>query len=59
MLDVFDRVLAHEIEGDERTVDAAEELNNIEPSQYPAPHIAGTTDLQDLVFRTIWQIRKG
>lgn len=55
MLDVFDRVLAHEIEGDEHTVDAAQELNDIEPSQYPAPHIAGSTDLQDLVFRTIWQ----
>lgn len=29
-------------------------VNDIDPSQYPAPHIAGTT-LQDLVFRTIWQ----
>lgn len=55
MLDVFDRVLAHEIEGDNETVDAAEELNLIDPSLYPAPHIAGSTDLQDLVFRTIWQ----
>jgi hypothetical protein len=55
MLDIFDRVLAHEIEGDEHTVDAAQELNNIEPSQYPAPHMAGSTDLQDLVFRAIWQ----
>jgi hypothetical protein len=55
MLDVFDRVLAHEIEGDEHTIDAAQALNEIDPSQYPAPHIAGSTDLQDLVFRTIWQ----
>lgn len=55
MLDVFDRVLAHEIEGDEHTIDAAQALNDIDPAQYPAPHIAGTTDLQDLVFRTIWQ----
>lgn len=55
MLDVFDRVLAHEIEGDQNTIDAAQELNEIDPSQYPAPHIAGSTDLQDLVFRTIWQ----
>lgn len=55
MLDVFDRVLAHEIEGDGHTIDAAQALNEIDPSQYPAPHIAGTTDLQDLVFRTIWQ----
>jgi hypothetical protein len=55
MLDVFDRVLAHEIEGDAETIRAAEELNSIDPSAYPAPHIAGSTDLQDLVYRTIWQ----
>lgn len=55
MLDVFDRVLAHEIEGDGETVDAAQELNFTDPALYPAPHIAGSTDLQDLVFRTIWQ----
>ncbi len=55
LLDVFDRVLQHEIEGDANTIKAAEELNNIDPSAYPAPHIAGSTDLQDLVYRTIWQ----
>lgn len=55
MLDVFDRVLAHEIEGDADTIKAAEDLNSIDPSAYPAPHIAGSTDLQDLVYRTIWQ----
>ncbi len=55
LLDVFDRVLAHEIEGDEETVQAAEDLNRIDPARYPAPHIAGSPDLQDLVFRTIWQ----
>lgn len=55
LLDVFDRVLAHEIEGDEATIEAAEDLNLIDPALYPAPHIAGSSDLQDLVFRTIWQ----
>ncbi len=55
LLDVFDRVFQHEIEGDANTIKAAEELNNIDPSSYPAPHIAGSTDLQDLVYRTIWQ----
>lgn len=55
LLDVFDRILQHEIEGDQNTIKAAEELNNINPAAYPAPHIAGSPDLQDLVYRTIWQ----
>lgn len=55
LLDIFDRVLAHEIEGDPATIKAAEELNKIDPETYPAPHIAGSTDLQELVYRTIWQ----
>lgn len=55
LLDVFDRILAHEIEGDATTIKTAEELNKIDPAAYPAPHIAGSTDLQDLVYRTIWQ----
>ena len=55
LMDVFDRVLQHEIEGDEPTIAAAEELNKIEPNAYPAPNISGTADLQDLVYRTIWQ----
>lgn len=55
LMDVFDRVLQHEIEGNGPTIDAAEELNKIEPNAYPAPNISGTADLQDLVYRTIWQ----
>jgi len=55
LLDVFDRVLQHEIEGDSETIDAAEQLNGIDLAAYPAPHIAGSTDLQDLVYRTIFQ----
>ncbi len=55
MLDVFDRVLQHEIEGHAATISAAQELNAIDPSKYPAPYIAGSSDLQDLVARSLWQ----
>jgi hypothetical protein len=55
LLDVFDRVLQHEIEGDNSTIAAAEDLNNIDPDSYAVPYIAKSPDLQDLVYRTIWQ----
>jgi hypothetical protein len=55
MLDVFDRVLQHEIEGDRSTIAAAQELNAIDPAKYPTPYIAGSSDLQDLVARLLWQ----
>jgi hypothetical protein len=55
MLDVFDRVLQHEIEGHLPTIRAAQELNAIDPTKYPAPYIAGSSDLQDLVARSLWQ----
>ena len=55
LLDVLDRVLQHEIEGDENTITAAELLNTIDPACYPPPYVAGSTDLQDLLYRTIWQ----
>lgn len=55
MLDVFDRVLQYEIEGNAATIDAAQELNNIDTTRYPLTHFAGTPDTQDLVNRTIWQ----
>ncbi len=55
MLDVFDRVLQHEIEGHRPTIAAAQELNAIDPAKYPAPYIAGSPDLQDLVARSLWQ----
>jgi hypothetical protein len=55
MLDVFDRVLQHEIEGHVPTISAAQALNAIDPTKYPAPYIAGSSDLQDLVARSLWQ----
>jgi hypothetical protein len=55
MLDIFDRVLQYEIEGHQPTINAALELNNIDPEKYPTPYIAGSPDLQDFVMRSLWQ----
>ena len=54
LLDVADRVLQHEIESDSRTIEAALELNNIDLDKYPAPHLVGSPDLQDLMHRMIF-----
>ncbi len=55
LLDVADRVLQHEIEAEAGTIKAAQELNKIELAKYPAPHLAGSPDLQDLVHRMVFQ----
>ena len=54
LLDVADRVLQHEIEGNADTIEAALELNKIDLSKYPAPHLVGSPDLQDLVHRMVF-----
>lgn len=54
LLDVADRVLQHEIEDDDDTIAAALELNKIDLEKYPAPHLTGTSDLQDLVHRMVF-----
>jgi hypothetical protein len=55
VLDVFDRVLQHEIEANPETIAAAEALNAVDARRYPPPYIAGTPDLQDLVYQCIFQ----
>lgn len=55
LLDVFDRVLQHEIEADGDTITAAERLNEIDTGCYPPPYIAGSADLQELVYRSIYE----
>jgi hypothetical protein len=55
ILDIFDRVLQHHIEGRAPTITTAVELSRIDPDKYPAPYIAGSPDLQDLVTRVLWQ----
>lgn len=54
LLDVADRVLQHEIEGDDNTIVTALELNKIELEKYPAPHLLGSPDLQELVHRMVF-----
>lgn len=55
LLDVADRVLQHEIEADAGTIAAALELNKIDLTRYPAPHLSGSSDFQDLVNRMVYQ----
>jgi hypothetical protein len=55
LLDVFDRVLQHEIEANPDTIAAAEALNLVDANRYPPPYIAGTPDLQELVYQCIYQ----
>ena len=54
LLDVADRVLQHEIEDDDTTIVAALELNKIDLEKYPAPHLVGSPDLQELVHRMVF-----
>lgn len=58
LLDVADRVMQYEIEADIGTIAAAKDLNTIELENYPAPHLEGTPDLQDLVHQMIFQNRE-
>ncbi len=54
LLDIADRILQHEIEGDNNTITAALELNRIDLNRYPAPHLEGSPDLQELVHRMVF-----
>lgn len=54
LLDVADRALQHEIEDDDTTIAAALELNKIDLEKYPAPHLVGSPDLQELVHRMVF-----
>jgi hypothetical protein len=55
LLDVCDGVLRHEIEANSETLAAAHSLNEIDLDKYPPPHLTGTADLQELVFRMTFQ----
>ena len=54
LLDVADRTLQHEIEGNNSTISATLELNKIDLDKYPPPHLVGTPDLQELVHRMVF-----
>ena len=51
MMEIADRVLQYEIEAVEDTISAAIELNHVDLKKYPAPHLTGTADLQEIVYR--------
>ncbi|MFN7110237.1 MAG: hypothetical protein ACK4M2_01265 [Brevundimonas sp.] len=55
LVDVFDRVLAHEIESESGIIDAAQALNEFKVEAYPAPFIAGSAELQNMVGKTLTQ----
>lgn len=51
LIEIADRVLQYEIEAVRDTIDAAIELNRVDLEKYPAPHLTGTADLQEVVYR--------
>jgi len=55
LVDVFDRVLQHEIERESTIINAALELNEFSTVSHPPPYIAGSPELQELVERILTQ----
>lgn len=55
LVDVFDRVLQHEIEREGGIISAAQELNGFSEARHPPPYVAGSPDLQELVERLLTQ----
>jgi hypothetical protein len=58
LVDIFDRVLQHEIEAEPAIIDSAIALNQFIAAKHPSPYLAGSSELQDLVQRTLSQNRK-
>jgi ABC-type transporter Mla MlaB component len=58
LVDVFDRVLQHEIECEAAIIDAAMKLNELNTDIYPPPYIAGSRDLQALMYCSLFQNRQ-
>lgn len=55
LVDVFDRVLQHEVERESGIIDAAISLNSFSAASHPSPYVAGSPDLQELVERLLTQ----
>ena len=55
IVDVFDRVLQHEVEREAGIISAAVDLNGLTSDSYPPPHLVGSPDLQVLMYRTLFQ----
>ena len=57
LVDVFDKVLQHEIEGNVDIINSALALNQLDTSQLPAPFIPGANDLLELVEHSLFHNR--
>lgn len=55
LVDVFDLVLQHEVEGEASIIDAAIQLNGLDSANYPPPYVSGSPDLQALVYRCLFR----
>jgi hypothetical protein len=57
LVDVFDKVLQHEIEAEQDIIEAAKSLNSLTGQNFPPPYVPGATDLQNLIHRFQFQNR--
>lgn len=57
LVDVFDKVLQHEIEGNADIISSALALNQMDTSKFPAPFIPGANDLLELVEHSLFHHR--
>ena len=57
-VDVFDRVLQHEIEREAGIINAAKGLNGFATINSPPPYLSGSPELQELVERLLTQNRE-
>jgi hypothetical protein len=57
LVDVFDKVLQHEIEANGNIIETALTLNQLDTSQFPAPFIPGANDLLQLVDHSLFHHR--
>lgn len=55
LVDVFDRILQHEIERESTIINAALDLNEFSTANHPPPYIAGSPELQVIVERILAQ----
>lgn len=55
ILDVFDRVLMHEVESHTDTIEAAISLNELSDDSYPPMTAAGSKDTLSLLSKTLYQ----
>lgn len=54
LVDVFDKVLQHEIEANANIINTALALNELDTSKFPAPFIPGANDLLELVEHSLF-----